>query len=270
MIRIFSSRSILLFSLLAITLTIKVFSQEIKIGFQDSIKSEVLNESRRFLVRLPDDYYASEKSYPVIYRLDGDLDLFIETVGVIHRLAYMEEYMPDMIVVMIENSDRNRDLMPVKTAYFQAEPGAKNFQLFIESELVPHISRSYRTTNEKVLCGQSLSALFTLYYFLTSPDSFASYIACSAGFPDCEDYFIRLTEDMLKTKQNEAKKIFLTHGSKDFLDPDGIIKEQILNFARMISSDDNLDYNFHVYPDEGHVPYPSLYHGLKFIYESKD
>ena len=40
------------------------------------------------------------------------------------------------------------------------------------------------------------------------------------------------------------------------------IKSEALN--------ENIDYKFHVYPDEGHVPYPSLYHGLKFIYESKD
>ena len=268
--RIFNYRSLLFFSVLTITSSVKIFSQEIKIGFQDSIKSEALNESRRFLIRLPDDYYSSEKSYPVIYRLDGDINLFIETVGVIHRLAYMEEYIPDMIVVMIENSDRNRDMMPVKTSFFQAEPGAENFKLFIENELIPHINSSYRTTNEKLLCGQSLSSIFILYYFLTSPDSFDSYIACSAGFPDCEDYFISLAKDMLKTKQKETKKIFLTHGSKDLLDPDGIMKEQILNFTRLISSDENLDYSFHVYPDEGHVPYPSLYHGLKFTYESKD
>lgn len=260
----------LFYILLTIASTFKVFGQEIKIGFQDSIKSEVLNESRRFLIRLPDDYYTSKKSYPVIYRLDGDIDLFIETVGVIRRLANMEEYIPDMIVVMIENSDRNRDMMPVKTGFFQAEPGAENFKLFIENELIPHIQNSYRATNEKLLCGQSLSSIFTLYYFLTSPDSFDSYIACSAGFPDCEDYFISLAKDMLKTKQKETKKIFLTHGSKDFLDQDGIIKEQILNFTRLISSDENLDYKFHVYPDEGHVPYPSLYHGLKFTYESID
>ena len=263
----FSLRSLLFFFLLALTSTTKTFSQEIKIGFQDSIKSEVLNESRRFLIRLPDDYYSSEKSYPVIYRLDGEIDLFIETVGVIHRLAYMEECIPDMIVVMIENIDRNRDMMPVKTGFFQAEPGAENFKLFIENELIPHITSSYRTSNEKLFCGQSLSSLFALYYFLTSPDSFASYIACSAGFPDCEDYFISLTKDMLKTKQNETKKIFLTYGSKDFLDPNGIIIEQIQNFTKVISSDENIDYYFHVYPEEGHVPYPSLYHALKFIYE---
>ncbi len=255
----------ILFSILFVLLSTTSFGQEIKIGFKDSIESTILNENRKIIVRLPKDYNDSGKSYPVIYRLDGDLDLFIETVGVINRLAYMEELMPDMIVVMIENTNRNRDMMPTNTSFFQSEPGAQNFKRFIENELIPHINNSYRTTNEKVLCGQSLSAIFSLYYFLTSPDSFDSFIACSGGFPDCEEYFIDLTNDMLKTKQNFTKKIFLTYGSKDFLDPDGVIKKQLINFTQLIKSDESIVYELKIYKDEGHVPYQSLYHGLRFL-----
>lgn len=257
----------LLLPILLIIPTTSLFGQEINIGFQDSIESIVLNENRKFIIKLPKDYYNSDKSYPVIYRLDGDLDLFIETVGVINRLAYTEELMPEMIVVMIGNTNRNRDMMPTKTNFFQSEPGAENFKEFIENELIPHIDSSYRTTNERVLCGQSLSAIFTLYYFLTSPELFDSFIACSGGFPDCEEYFIDLTNDMLKTKQNETKKIFLTHGLNDFLDPDGIIKKQLLNFTQSIESDESIVYKLKIYKDEGHVPYQSLYHGLKFLNE---
>lgn len=246
-----------------------LFGQEIIIGFQDSIESKVLNEHRKLKIKLPKDYYNSDKSYPVLYRLDGDLDIFIETVGVINRLAYAEELIPDMIVVMIENTYRNRDMMPTNTSFFQSEPGAENFRNFIESELIPHINKSYRTTNEKVLCGQSLSAVFTMYYFLTSPDSFDSYIACSGGFPDCEDFFIQLTNDFLKVKQNKKRKIFITHGLKDFLDPNGVIKNQLLNFSQLIETDGNIVCELKIYEEEGHVPYQSLYHGLRSIYTSK-
>ena len=259
-----SSLTILLLILLVLPST-TLSGQEIKIGFKDSIESTILNENRKIIVRLPKDYYNSDISYPVIYRLDGDLDLFIETVGVINRLVYQEELIPDMIVVMIENTNRNRDMMPTNTSFFQSDPGARKFKRFIENELIPHINSTYRTTNERVLCGQSLSAVFTLYYFLTSPDSFDSFIACSGGFPDCEEFFIDLTNDMLKTKQSFTKKIFLTYGSKDFLDPDGVIKKQLLNFTQLIESDERIVYELKIYKDEGHVPYQSLYHGLKFI-----
>lgn len=257
-------KTILLLTVLILSAT-TLLGQEIKIGFQDSIESSILNENRKLIINLPKDYHKSDKSYSVLYRLDGDSDLTIETVGVVNRLAYTEEIMPEMIVVMIENTNRNRDMMPTNTSFFKSEPGAENFKRIIENELIPHINSSYRTTNKKVLCGQSLSAVFTLYYFLTSPDSFDSFIACSGGFPDCEEYFINLINDMLLTKQNKTKKIFLTHGSKDFLDPEGVIKNQLLNFTQLIESDENIVCKLKIYEEEGHVPYQSLYHGLRFL-----
>lgn len=261
------SKLTIFLSIFLLLTTTSLSGQEINIGFQDSIQSKVLNETRKIIIKLPKDYCNSDKSYPVIYRLDGDVDLFIETVAVINRLAYAEEIIPEMIVVMIENTNRNRDMMPVNTSFFQSEPGAENFKSFIESELIPHINKSYRTTNEKLLCGQSLSAIFTLYYFLTSPDSFNSFIACSGGFPDCEEYFMNLTKNMLQAKHTSMRKLFLTHGLKDFLDPDGVIEKQLLDFSQLIKSDENMVCEYKIYKEEGHVPFQSLYHGLRYLYE---
>lgn len=243
-----------------------IYGQDIIIGFKDSIQSIVLNETRRLIVRLPRDYNSSEKHYPVLYRLDGDLDIYAETLGTINRLVYTEESVPDMVVVMVENTDRNRDMMPTNTSFFASVPGADNFKHFIEYELVPFIDSSYRTTNEKLLCGQSLSAIFTIYFFLTSPNSFNSYIAISGGFPECEDYFIELTHGFLKGEQINTTNIFLTHGMTDFLDTEGIIKKQIIDFSQHINSKENLNCELKIYEDEGHVPFQSLYHGLRFIY----
>lgn len=244
-----------------------LFAQEIKIGYLDSLKSEVLQETRKLLINLPEDYYSSDKAYPVIYRLDGDLNLLIETAGIVQRLTYREEVMPEAIVVLIENTHRNRDMMPVNTFFFEGEPGADNFKKFIEDELFPYMSKSYRITGDRMLIGQSLSSLFTLYCFLTSPGLFDSYIASSAGFPGCEEYFINLTNNVLAGQEIDRGKIFLSYGSKDPLDPDGAIGKQLSNFVRLLESKKGIDYRYKIYPEEGHVPYQSLYHGLKFRYE---
>lgn len=257
----------LLFTLLYILPTTILSAQEIKFGCQDSIESKVLKETRKLLIKLPKDYDSSDKSYPVLYRLDGDMDLFIETAGIIQRLAYREELIPEMIVVMIDYPHRTRDMMPTNTGFYKEEPGAEKFLKFIQDELFLHMSSSYRTTDERILCGQSLSSIFTLYCLLTSPDAFDSYIASSAGFPDCEDYFINLTHEMLLTKQSNLKKLFLSYGAKDFLDPDGVMKKQLSNFTQLIQSDAHIDYRYKIYEDEGHVPFQSLYHGMKYIYE---
>ncbi len=262
-------KNLAFFSILFFTSTL-VFGQDITIGFEDSIQSKILNEKRKYSIALPRDYNTSDKSYPVLYRLDGDLDLFTETVGTINRLVHMDELAPDMIVVLIENTNRNRDMMPANTSFFVSEPGADNFKEFIENELIPHINSSYRTTNEKILCGQSLSAIFTLYYFLTSPNSFDSFIACSGGFPECEEYFTELTNDFLKVAQNRQTTIFLTHGTTDFLDPEGIIKKQLVDFSQKIALKENIVCKLKIYEEEGHVPFQSLYHGLRFIYATEN
>ena len=129
------------------------------------------------------------------------------------------------------------------------------------------MSSSYKVTDERILCGQSLSTVFTMYCLLTSPAAFDSYIASSAGFPDCEEYFINLTNEMLKTRQTNVKKLFLSYGEQDVLDPKGIIKTQLVNFTRLIEADEMIEFKYKIYNNEGHVPYQSLYHGLKYVYE---
>jgi predicted alpha/beta superfamily hydrolase len=262
-----SFRTPFLLTLLFILPATTLFGQGIEIGYQDSLESKVLKETRRLFVSLPKDYNSSDKVYPVIYGLDGDVDFFIETVGVIYRLTYTEEVLPEVILVMIENTDRNRDMMPTNTGFFTKEPGAEKFKEFIEDELFIHMSNSYRITDERILFGQSLSSIFTLYCFLTSPDMFDSYIASSAGFPDCEPYFTQLTKKSLESEQQKLKKIFLSYGSKDFLDPDGVIGKQLSDFTQLIEADKNIDYLYKIYEEEGHVPFQSLYHGLKFVSE---
>ncbi|MFA6127731.1 MAG: alpha/beta hydrolase-fold protein [Bacteroidales bacterium] len=242
----------------------------IKIGFRDSIKSEILHESRKILIHLPNDYNNSNKSYPVIYRLDGDTDLMLETVSIINRLTYFEEIVPEMIVVFIENTDRARDMLPVKTNFYSGNPGAKEFLNFIGNELIPYIEKNYKTTNNRILCGKSLSGLFTIYAFLTKPKSFNSYIACSVGFPDCEYDFKELSQKAFETDQYNGQKIFITNGLKDPIDPDGKLHQQIADFSDFVKVKlgNKVTYCYLTYENAGHVPFPSFYDGLKYVFDT--
>jgi len=51
------------------------------------------------------------------------------------------------------------------------------------------------------------------------------------------------------------------------LDPEGVTRKQLSDFTRLIESDKSIDYKLKIYETEGHVPYQSMYHGLKFLYE---
>lgn len=56
---------------------------------------------------------------------------------------------------------------------------------------------------------------------------------------------------------------------KDFLAPNGVIKKQMVDFSKRIESKEKIVCKLKVYKEEGHVPFQSLYHGLRFIYSLK-
>jgi len=245
----------------------------VKIGFRDSINSEILQETRNILIHLPSDYLNSNKSYPVFFQLDGDDILLSESTGIVNRLALREEVIEEVIIVAIENTNRARDMWPVNNKYYP-EPnavGAKEFLDFFEKELIPYIENNYRTNENKILCGQSLSTVFTFYAFLTKPELFDSYIACSGGFPGCESFFKELSVKAFQEPDKfDGKKLFITNGLKDPLDPNGKMNQVMLDFTNSIEENlgDRVSYKYLTYENEGHVPFQSTYHGLKFIFES--
>ncbi|MGW8314836.1 MAG: alpha/beta hydrolase [Bacteroidales bacterium] len=265
-------RNIPTMMLASLSLCIGSFSclsgQEINMGRHDSLYSEVLKETRKIWISLPDDYETSGKTYPVLYRLDGSDDLFPGTVGTVRRLSDLERVIPEMIVVLIGNTDRGRDMMPTTTSYYQDEPGAERFGTFIETELIPYIDDSCPTSGEKLLCGQSFSSMFTLYWFFSHPESFNGYLACSGGFPGCEAFYFDLARKMLNRDTLPELTLFITNGMKDPTDPGSEIEKPTAELAKLIQSDGRINFEYRTYPEEGHVPYQSLYHGLKFFYGS--
>lgn len=245
----------------------------IKIGHIDSLKSDILKENRKIIVHLPDSYNESSDKYPVLYRLDGNVELMMETVSIVDRLTYGDEIAPEMIIVAIENTNRARDMWPTNTMYYPEteKAGAKDFLEFIENELIPFIDKKYQTNQNRILCGQSLSGVLTLYTFLSKPKLFNSYIVSSGAFPGCNNYFMDLRDiSFQQINQFNGRKIFITNGLHDPLDPNGEIEKQILDFSNSIHEilGKKVLHKYVIYENEGHVPFHSLYDGLKFIFES--
>jgi predicted alpha/beta superfamily hydrolase len=148
-----------------------------------TIKSTVLGEDRRILVRTPGGYETNKVAYPVMYMTDGDAHM-THTSGSIDFLA-RNGRMSEAIIVGIPNTDRTRDLSPSKPSNTGATGapqtptagGANNFLKFIETELIPEIEKRYRVTPYRILEGHSLGGLFAVHAMVSKPDLFNSYIA---------------------------------------------------------------------------------------------
>ena len=63
----------------------------IKIGSRDSIRSEILHESRKILIHLPEGYDTSKQTYTVLYRLDGSANSLFGTVAVANRMTDIQK-----------------------------------------------------------------------------------------------------------------------------------------------------------------------------------
>jgi predicted alpha/beta superfamily hydrolase len=119
---------------------------------------------------------------PVLYMPDGGMkEDFLHVAGLLQVLTGNGGMRP-FILVGIENTQRRRDMTGPTT---NAEDkkiapkvgGSATFRQFIRTELMPEVTRRYRTTTEKAIVGESLAGLFVLETMLLEPSLFDTYVA---------------------------------------------------------------------------------------------
>ena len=147
------------------------------------LKSPQLGRSLHIFVDLPEDYQASEQSYPTVYLLDGG-NTFPLMASYHHYLRFGDEA-PAIIIVGIsygadtfkEGNWRSTDYTaPSKERGFWG--GAAVFQTVIKDEIFPLIEEGYRSDGEhRVIFGHSLGGQFVLFNALTKPELFFGHIA---------------------------------------------------------------------------------------------
>ncbi|MEL6255017.1 MAG: alpha/beta hydrolase-fold protein, partial [Bacteroidota bacterium] len=110
-----------------------------------------LDEYRGIKISIPSDYDQHNKSYPVLYVLDGEW-VFDYAIGCVDFLSNeIVGQIPKMIVVGIPNTDRKRDLY----VNLQSDGSYHRFLNFLEEELMPFINQKYRTNQFDLIYGWS-------------------------------------------------------------------------------------------------------------------
>lgn len=157
-------------------------ARPITAGETRTFRSAILNENREIRIALPESYDQTTLRYPVLYLLDGSPEKLVQGAGVTRFLAAARNRIPEMIVVAIPNTNRNRDLTP--------GPGAETFERFLAEELLPWVEREWRAAPDRVLVGHSLGGSLVAHAALNRPTLFRGYLAVSApvwrydGFAD--------------------------------------------------------------------------------------
>jgi uncharacterized protein len=155
------------------------------LGLIKQLYSKELKETRILNIYLPEGYHP-DSAYPVIYLLDGSADEdFIHIAGLVQFATFSwVNILPKSIVVGIANVDRRRDFTFPTTISkdkqdFPTTGSSAKFISFIEKELQPFIEKKYKTTNSKMLIGQSLGGLLATEILFKQPTLFNSYVIVS-------------------------------------------------------------------------------------------
>lgn len=198
---------------------IKYYNQYVSSFTDVTIDSKALNESRKVFIRLPTNYNKNI-AYPLIIKTDGNFNLDKwDRILTAQKEAGEGE---GAILVSIPNlfftDTRNRDLVPpyarqdVNTEPrpehdMLKEPNgeADKFLAFIETELLPYLSTTYKLSNNRVLSGFSAGGSFVLYTLHTKPELFNGYFAFSPAAWYDDMTVVDNLEAFLTTQANKVK-----------------------------------------------------------------
>lgn len=251
-----------------------VGQNNIVIGKTISFHSDVQNEDRLLDIHLPNNYGKDNKTYPVMYLLDSYYK-FDKAVGTLNSLV-LNELIPDMIIIGIRNTRRNRDLTPGTEILDERNKkrlpnagGADIFTVFLKKELIPYVNKNYRTAPYKIIVSHSLGGLFNVYTFFKNPELFDAYLTISPSLWYENPVFKKELYEVLRNHQDINSKFYMSIANEGgtMLGNTYILAGK---FTSYIKEHKDVDLKFKFDPmfdyTHGSVSYPSIYNGLKFIF----
>ncbi|MCS5489852.1 alpha/beta hydrolase-fold protein [Algoriphagus limi] len=264
--------------LLLLTNLFPAYSQspeEFIIGTRHQIFSNVLEEERSYWVSLPQSYhspYSSYKEYPILIILDGNA-FFRHISGMVDFMSadsYRNRRIPEMIVVAVENVNRNRDFTPDKIITRRPNDfgGGDNFLRFLEEELIPEIDQEYRTIPYRILFGHSLGGLLATHAYMKENTLFNAFIAAdpSLGSWDAET----MDQKLEKLTQNSFDRFIYiataNWGKRNIRNRDRHVRlYESFHAKSEVEFPGELEY----FEDENHALVPSIafYKGISSVFE---
>jgi predicted alpha/beta superfamily hydrolase len=274
---------LIVFSFFTTSLKAQTNSNSICIGIVDSINSKILNEKRRVLIHVPK---GEGKKFPVLYVLDGD-DHFEALVGMMKRLNSTENC-PEMIVVGISNSNRNRSRDLTSTKADDPRFGLRNtgggdkFMAFIEKELIPKIESNYPTAPYRIFIGHSAGGLLVMNTLLKQNNLFNAYVAIDPGMLHDNKKLLQESKKILKENTFENKSLFLGISNSMEVGMDTLTVRKDSGFNSMIirpiletkdvlisSKSNQLNFDYKYYADDDHrsVAFLAEYDAIRFFFK---
>ena len=243
-----------------------------------------MKEQRNYSVYLPPSYNNSDKSYPVIYVLDGDLHRLRAVSGIVEALSTetLENQVNESIIVAIPNSEqaiRERDLTPTNVDWvfegkvlekFENIGNADNYISFFENELIPLISKTYRTSDKRILIGESFGGLFAAHTLLVKPQLFTDYLIIDATYLWDENYLNRKYTSIKYDKNHVKANVYFSFANNHAFGKIGETNYQwgkafVSRLEKHPSKQLQIKQQFFENESHGTVALQSWYFGLRYL-----
>lgn len=250
------------------------------LGVIDEIQSKELGENRILNIYLPEGYNPKDaEKYPVIYLLDGSANEdFIHISGLVQFNSFeWINQVPKSIVVGIATVDRKRDFTFATTLEkdkkrFPTTGHSDKFIAFIEKELQPFIDKKYKTTESKMIIGQSLGGLLSSEILLKKPSLFNKYVIVSPSIWWDNGSILNIDSQILQENFKQPTEIYIAVG-KEGLTPTEIprvmeVDANLLAEKIQASKNKNIKVFFDYFPNENHgtILHLAVFNSFKFFY----
>ena len=205
------------------------------VGQNYTLHSDILAEERGIQIYLPPSYdNAKDKSYPVLYILDGQ-EYFMAGVAYQHMLMFRDKT-PEFIVIGVNTDRRKR-----RTLFYEK---SDMFIGFLEKELLPFVEERFRTmkSDERIFFGWEMAAGLGLELLGEHSELFSAYLLASPTRSN------RRMEALnkLNLSGDGNKFLLITAGLEEgWIVNDSLFNAEINNLARVDSRVSTLEREDH-------------------------
>lgn len=201
-------------------------------GHTYTLFSEVLGMDRRLTVRLPYGYdKAKDKSYPVVYVIDGGPEQDFPHIAGIAQSGDINWTFTPFILVGIETINRRHQIVPPATDVetYEEELGQKpggsaKFREFIRKDVMVWVEGRYRTNGREAVIGESLAGLFVIETLFEDPNLFDDYISVSPSMWWEDMKYGVEAKTYLNNLPSAPRRLYITSANEGYRHQGGIDK----------------------------------------------
>jgi len=187
---------------------------EIVIGHSHSLLSKN-GDTYEVNVYLPRSYQDdSDKTYPVLYLIDGGRDQDFNHIAGLADLASVNPYIfRELIVVGVRTNNRLFELTSINTdpRYNRDEGalgGSDDFRDLLKNKVIPLAEKTLPSNGRRIVMGESLAGLFIAETFLKMPTLFTDYVSISPSMWYDDRHLSKSSLELLKTHSDEQRHIY--------------------------------------------------------------